>query len=53
MSKDFSLQCIKRSQIKEKLNEIINSNWSTSISELNTDKINKWKKQFVNSRVSD
>lgn len=46
MSKDYSFKCIPRNMVKNNLENIINSEWSTLITGLNFDKINKWKTQF-------
>lgn len=46
MKKTYTIPCIERSEI-DKLDSIINSNFSTKIQGLDFDKINKWISQFI------
>lgn len=46
MAKSYSIKCIDRKDIKEKLLDMINSNWETRISGLDFNRIDNWKRQF-------
>lgn len=48
MKKCYSFQCIKRENIREYLEQLINSEWETQIKGIDFDLIERWKKQFIN-----
>lgn len=47
MSETYSFKCIARKNIGIELENMINNNWKTSITGLDFDKINEWKRQFI------
>ena len=46
MSTTYSFKCIKRTEIINSLDNLINSEWETKITGLDFEKIAEWKRQF-------